>query len=61
MAGTPEGGRKAAATNKTRYGLDFYRNIGRMGGKKSHGGIFGRDREFASKMGQIGGTRSRRY
>lgn len=32
MAGTKQGGLKAAATNKERHGKDFYKNIGRQGG-----------------------------
>lgn len=32
MSGTLEGGRKAAATNKAKYGKEFYSNIGRKGG-----------------------------
>ena len=28
MAGTKEGGKKAAATNKAKYGDDFYREMG---------------------------------
>ena len=37
MAGTKAGGQKAAATNKTKYGKDFYAEIGRKGG---HNGFF---------------------
>lgn len=29
MAGTKNGGRRAAATNKEKYGKDFYAEIGR--------------------------------
>lgn len=32
MSGTILGGLKCAATNKKKYGKDFYRNIGRKGG-----------------------------
>lgn len=38
MPGTIEGGRKAAATNKKKYGKEFYANIGRKGGKISKRG-----------------------
>ena len=38
MAGTLEGGKKAAATNKMRHGSDFYAKIGAKGG---HNGITG--------------------
>jgi general stress protein YciG len=60
MAGTPEGGRKAAATNKQRYGIDFYKVQGRAGGKKSKGGGFAQNRELARIAGQRGGKASRR-
>lgn len=33
MAGTREGGKKTAITNKKRYGDDWYSKIGAMGGK----------------------------
>lgn len=36
MSGTLTGGKKAAATNKAKYGEDFYRNLGRKGGSVSH-------------------------
>lgn len=32
MAGTKQGGIRAAATNKKRYGKDFYKRIGSKGG-----------------------------
>lgn len=60
MSGTKEGGKKAAQTNLLRNGKDFYCKIGRKGGKKGHtGGFYGRP-EFASKMGAIGGAKSKR-
>ena len=34
MAGTKAGGKAAAATNKAKYGKDFYANIGAKGGAK---------------------------
>jgi len=63
MAGTKDGGRAAAATNKKKYGPDFYARIGAMGGKNGTTGGFaageaGRDR--ARKYGAIGGRISRR-
>lgn len=69
MAGTIEGGRKAAATNKAKHGPDFYANIGRMGGAKGVNGGFasdkvGRDgltgRERARIAGKRGGHLSKR-
>lgn len=36
MAGTAEGGRKAAATNRELHGLDFYKKIGSKGGTQTH-------------------------
>ena len=35
MAGTKEGAKKTAQTNKERYGENYYQFIGRLGGKKS--------------------------
>lgn len=68
MAGTKIGGVSASQTNKERYGEDFYKKIGQMGGKVSKGGGFayehvGKDgltgQERARIAGSIGGKKSR--
>lgn len=60
MAGTKEGGRAAAATNKAKYGADFYAKIGAKGGKLGHTGGFAANRELAKIAGQKGGQISKR-
>lgn len=60
MAGTKAGGEKAAATNKERYGEDFYEGIGRDGGKKSRGGGFAVNRALAVEAGRKGGQIGKR-
>lgn len=69
MAGTTEGGRKAAATNYKLHGADFYAKIGAKGGRNGHTGGFASDvigkdgltgRERAKLVGAIGGFRSSR-
>lgn len=60
MGGTREGGARAAATNKKRYGDDFYVKIGALGGSKSVGGGFAANGELARYAGRIGGLKSRR-
>ena len=69
MPGTIEGGRKAAATNKKKYGKDFYANIGRKGGRNGHTGGFASDKvgrdgltgyERARVAGKKGGLISKR-
>lgn len=60
MAGTIAGGKAAAATNKAKYGPDFYKNIGAMGGKKGRTGGFFANRELARIAGAKGGRISRR-
>ena len=60
MAGTLEGGKAAAATNKSKYGSDFYRRIGAIGGKKGHTGGFFANRELARIAGAKGGRISKR-
>lgn len=60
MAGTKDGGKHAANTNKQRHGKDFYKRIGSKGGAKSRGGGFSANRELARKAGAKGGRISRR-
>lgn len=60
MAGTKEGGKKAAQTNKERHGKDFYAKIGAKGGKLGRTGGFAANRELARIAGAKGGRISRR-
>ncbi len=60
MAGTKAGGQAAAATNKAKYGADFYAKIGASGGKKGRTGGFYANRELARVAGAKGGKISRR-
>jgi general stress protein YciG len=60
MAGTKAGGQAAAATNKNKYGADFYAKIGAKGGKLGRTGGFFANRELARQAGQKGGRISRR-
>lgn len=69
MAGTKDGGQRAATTNKQKHGADFYARIGAMGGKKGRTGGFasgkvGTDgktgRERAVEAGRTGGRISRK-
>lgn len=60
MPGTRPGGIKAAATNKKKYGPDFYVKIGALGGAKSTGGGFAANRELAREAGRKGGMKSRK-
>ena len=60
MPGTKIGGQKAAITNKKKHGEDFYKNIGRKGGRNGHTGGFASNPELAKLAGQKGGKISRR-
>lgn len=64
MAGTYNGGLSAAETIKKRYGSDFYKRIGAIGGRAGNTGGFYGDKERARiagiKGGKIGGRRSKR-
>lgn len=60
MAGTKSGGIKARNTNYERHGEDFYRNIGRRGGKNGHTGGFAANPELAKIAGAKGGKISKR-
>lgn len=60
MPGTRTGGKRAAQTNKKRYGKGFYQKIGAMGGKMSRGGGFASNPELAREAGRRGGKASRK-
>jgi hypothetical protein len=63
VPGNKIGGQKAAATNKLKYGPDFYKRIGAQGGKNGTTGGFAageEGRKRASYYGRIGGSVSRR-
>lgn len=59
MAGTKSGGIKTAATNKAKYGSDYYSKIGRRGGKRGRTGGFAYSPEKAAEAGKKGGRLSR--
>lgn len=69
MSGTKAGGMKASATIKKKYGKDWYKNIGRIGGRNGNTGGFASDkvgkdgltgRERSAIAGAKGGSISRR-
>ena len=60
MAGTLAGGKKAAETMKAKYGADYYKNLGRIGGHNGHTGGFAANPELAKIAGARGGRKSRR-
>ena len=60
MVGTKAGGAKAAATNRAKYGKDFYQRIGRKGGLNGNTGGFDANPELARIAGAKGGRISRR-
>lgn len=60
MVGSQSGGKRAAQTNKAKWGEDFYKRIGALGGKKGHTGGFYANRELARTAGAKGGKISRR-
>ena len=59
MAGNKEGGRKAAAKNLAKN-PNYYREIGRIGGKNGTTGGFAANHELARTAGAKGGRISRR-
>lgn len=60
MSGTKSGGLKAAKTNKELHGEDFYKSIGRIGGRNGHTGGFASNPALARVAGAKGGRISRR-
>ena len=59
MAGTKEGGRKAAAKNLAKN-PNFYKEIGAKGGRNGNTGGFAANPDLARIAGQKGGKISRR-
>lgn len=63
MSGTKAGGQAASATNRRKYGQDYYARIGSLGGKNGHTGGFAAGeagRERARIYGAVGGRISRK-
>ena len=60
MAGNKEGALKASLKNRTRYGQDFYKKIGAMGGAAGHTGGFYANPDLASEAGKLGGRISKK-
>ena len=65
MAGTKDGGIKAAQTNKQKYGSDFYKQLGHKGGiwtatKDKPKGFQRMTQAQRKAAGSKGGTASRR-
>lgn len=60
MSGTKAGGLKAAKANKAKFGENWYKEIGRIGGRNGHTGGFASNPELARRAGAIGGRISRR-
>ena len=65
MSGTISGGKKAAQKNKEKFGENFYKNIGRKGGKHSTTGGFasnkvGKDGLTGLKRAKIAGAKGGR-
>lgn len=63
MAGTKIGGKRAAITNKKKYGEDFYRDIGAKGGKRGKTGGFasnlkGADGLTGRERARLAGTKA---
>lgn len=60
--GTTEGGKSAAEENIRKYGPDFYKVIGKLGGQVSHPETryFQRGSEAARLAGAAGGRKSKR-
>lgn len=54
-------GRKAAETMMSRYGADYYKSIGALGGKAGTTGGFYVNRELARVVGSVGGKNGKPY
>lgn len=58
MAGTKAGGKKCAATNKRKYGNNWYAEIGRKGGQAKIPKGFALNPQLARQAGRKGGLTS---
>lgn len=54
------GGLKCAATNKRKYGSDWYKKIGAIGGRNGNTGGFAANPTLARLAGAVGGKKSKR-
>lgn len=64
MSGTREGGQAAAATNKLKYGDDFYAIIGARGGSTKTTepkGFAAMTKQQRSAAGKKGGSANKKY
>lgn len=67
MPGSVEGGKLAEATNKARYGEDYYKKMGKLGGAaptskpKGFGYMALHDPERLKAIGSRGGSWTRRH
>jgi len=59
MAGNQIGGKKTANICKRKYGKNFYKKIGALGGAAGSTGGFYNDSARARELGSIGGTKHR--
>lgn len=61
MSGTKAGALKTKATNLEKYGPDYYKKIGQMGGSISRPETrpFVIDKELAQRAGRIGGSKGK--
>lgn len=60
MSGTKEGALKTKDTIVGRWGIHYYANIGRKGGKRCVPKGFALNRELASQAGRKGGLKGKR-
>lgn len=60
MSGTKAGGQKAKETLYKKYGKDWFKTIGKIGGHNGHTGGFASNPDLASEAGRKGGAKSRR-
>lgn len=61
MAQTKEGAKKALATIREKYGKDYYKAVGRIGGvARNPNKGFGTNRELARTAGAKGGSAKRK-